>query len=863
MGPGEVFKLFATLGIDATEFDAGLAGAEQKLNATAQAFSGAGRTLTMGVTAPIVGLGTAALHSSITFESAFAGVRKTVDATEEEFDALEQGIRDMATRIPASAESIAQVAEAAGQLGISTENILSFTETMIGLGESTNMTADVAATSLARFANIVQMPQDQFENLGSVIVDLGNNLATTEAEITEMGLRLAGAGNQVGLSEAEILGFAGALSSVGVSAEAGGTAFSRVMLNMQSAVMSGGDELESFATTAGMTSDEFAQTFQKDPVAAIESFIGGLQRIQAEGGNVIGALDDVKLGEIRVRDALLRLAGAGDVMTDSVNLATAAWGENAALQEEVGRRYETTESQLSVAKNTLQEVGRTLGDALVPFLLAVVEAAKPLIGALQSLAEWFGNLDPRMQQFIVAGFGITAAIGPILWAVGTLAGSITNLLPLLRLVPGAFGAIRGALALLTGPVGWIITAVGLIAAAWSTDFLGLRTWATEQWGLIVDRFTEAWGRLREIGQGIADNFRDSWQTATGWFSQAQENIDGNLRAIEHNLKVAGLAVGDIFRGDWQGALAHARELFDNWWWGLNDVLGGLPERMKAHLSNLTGAVKAGWDFVVSAFQSAREAVTSNLDAIKHNLSIAGSAIDAIFRGDWNAALLHAREIIGNWWSSLSDFFAGIPAQMLEFGKNMIQGLMDGVKSMLTGAVDAVKGVGQSVIDGFKNLLGIESPSKVFYGFGVDIGEGLAQGIESSEGRVKEAVEGLTKRVFKASGAFDPAGLAAALTSGLAEKDAIAAIRARLAELTGQRDHVMEHYGSNRFKNIALGFINPQIEALNDELARLRQELVTTRNHTAREGEAQTRRFSMAVTTFGADVRSLTLAKQRY
>src|SRR5690606_18941896 len=134
-------------------------GAEQRLQGVEQTFTNAGRTLTTHVTAPIVGLGAAALASSITFESAFAGVRKTVDATEEEFASLERGIRDMAREIPASAESIAQVAEAAGQLGIHTENILGFTEVMIGLGESTNMSADEAATALARFANIVQMPQ--------------------------------------------------------------------------------------------------------------------------------------------------------------------------------------------------------------------------------------------------------------------------------------------------------------------------------------------------------------------------------------------------------------------------------------------------------------------------------------------------------------------------------------------------------------------------------------------------------------------------------------------------------------------------------------------------------------------------------
>ena len=107
----------------------------------------------------------------------------------------------MSNELPASANEIAKVAEAAGQLGIQTENILSFTRTMIDLGESTNLSAEQAATALARFANITQMPQDEFDKLGSVIVDLGNNLATTEAEIVEMGLRLAGAGGQIGRAE--------------------------------------------------------------------------------------------------------------------------------------------------------------------------------------------------------------------------------------------------------------------------------------------------------------------------------------------------------------------------------------------------------------------------------------------------------------------------------------------------------------------------------------------------------------------------------------------------------------------------------------------------------------------------------------
>lgn len=179
---------------------------------------------------------TASAKSAIEFESAFAGVEKTVDATDEQLEQLKQGIRDLAKEIPSTTTEIAGVAEVAGQLGIETENILSFSKAMIDLGNSTNLTAQDAASQLAKFANITQMSQKDFDKLGSSLVDLGNHFATTEADIVEMAMRLAGAGKQVGLSEGKILGLATAMSSVGIEAEMGGSAISKAMVKMQNAV---------------------------------------------------------------------------------------------------------------------------------------------------------------------------------------------------------------------------------------------------------------------------------------------------------------------------------------------------------------------------------------------------------------------------------------------------------------------------------------------------------------------------------------------------------------------------------------------------------------------------------------------------
>ena len=124
-----------------------------------------GSTLTKYVTVPLTGLGTIATKSAVDFESAFAGVKKTVSATDKELAKIEKGIKSMAKEMPTAATEIAGVAEAAGQLGIQTPNILGFTKTMVMLGDSTNMSADEAATSLARLANITGMSQKDFDKL--------------------------------------------------------------------------------------------------------------------------------------------------------------------------------------------------------------------------------------------------------------------------------------------------------------------------------------------------------------------------------------------------------------------------------------------------------------------------------------------------------------------------------------------------------------------------------------------------------------------------------------------------------------------------------------------------------------------------
>lgn len=530
--------------------------ASKRLTALGQTATTTGKTLTTGLTLPLTAIGGAAVNSAIQFESAFAGVRKTVDGTEEDFAKLEQGIQDMAKTMPQSASDIAGVAEAAGQLGIQTDSILDFTKTMIMLGDATNLSSEEAATQLARFANIVQMSQDNFDRLGSSVVALGNNLATTEAEIVAMGMRLAGAGNQIGLTEAQIMSFAGALSSVGIEAEAGGTAFSKVMIELQSAVENGGKTLEDFANVANMTSEQFAKAFKEDAAGAIVAFISGLNDTERLGKSTLGVIESLGMTEIRLRDTLLRAAGAGDLLSQSLEIGTTAWEENNALANEAEQRYATMASRLAMLKNRLNDVAMQVGDILMPYF-------EDFVGVLENLFSWLDTLDPKTKEFVVKLGLLAAALGPIFLIFGKLIqaflqikSALSILSPVIQFVIGLFTGASGlgaAISALTGPIGILVAAIAALAVAWKTDFAGIREFTSE----VIDRLMTIFNIFVEHFQGT---FGDR-------ISQIIETVKEVFKALEPVISTIFdliLDALDIFIALFSGDFGSLKDAIDNW-----------------------------------------------------------------------------------------------------------------------------------------------------------------------------------------------------------------------------------------------------------------------------------------------------------
>ena len=470
-----------------------------------QRASAAGAGLTTGVTLPLVAIGGAAVAASVDFSSAFTGVLKTVDDATDQLgtltetgERLRQGFQDLALEIPLSASELARVGEAAGQLGIESGAILGFTETIAKLGSTTNLSTEEASFALAQLANITGLPQTEFDRLGSTIVALGNNMATTESQIVEYGRRLAAAGTAAGLTEPQILAIGGAVASAGVTAELGGTNLSRALNLIATSVATGSDELVLLAETAGLSAEQFQQAWAEDASGTFLRFVEGLGE---QGARMTLTLDDLGLGGQEVARVFQGLASNSDRLTAALGLGETAWRENVALTNEATRAYAAPGAQFKLLWNEVTNLARQVGDGLVPALLEVATLARAtLLPMVQNMVTWFTNLSPPVRMAILIVGGLVAALGPLLLVVGQMSMGVGALLPLfgslgsgfamlmtpsaafaavlgkvgllLATLKAALLAVMGVFAMLMTPVGAVVAVVGLLVAAFAALLVG-------------------------------------------------------------------------------------------------------------------------------------------------------------------------------------------------------------------------------------------------------------------------------------------------------------------------------------------------------------------------------------------------------
>lgn len=627
------------------------------------------------MTMPAVAAIGTGIKASVEWEQALAGVAKTTNMSGSELNKMGNEITNMSNKMPFAATEIAGVAEAAGQLGVKKKDITSFTKTMLNMGVATNLTAEEAATEFARFANAAKMPISDVDRLGSTVTALGNTTATTEAEIVELGQRLAGAGSQAGFSADQIMSISAAISSAGIEAEAGGTAMTQIFNKMTKAAANGGSELEAFAKTSGMSAQEFAQTWESNPSKALSAFVKGLSQTKGGAKGVISALDQVGIKGVREADTIRRMANNHKLLDDALKTGAEGWKKNTALTDEARIRYETMGSKLKVLKNTFINFMRTIGDALAPFVIKLSDALTGLFKHLQ------GTSDATKIAITVFGL-MAAAIPPLLIGLGLLGSAITNIAGAVTLLNGTKGGaaffslfnggiksvlpnigqmltkiplLGSAFTILTGPIGIAIAAVVAIGTAFVVAYKKSETFRNIVHTVIdpvINGFKRLWAFLKSFWNGIKQIFNGNTETgnnilekilpkqAAKDFTQTLMMVRNAFNATMQYLKNISVIIGAFLSSFWKAHGDQVKGVFLGIKTVIYQVMNAIYSNIiKPILSGIRNAFKIAFsglrDIVKNSFSAIKSIVQGGLNVIAGLVKIFKGVLTGDFRLMWN------------------------------------------------------------------------------------------------------------------------------------------------------------------------------------------------------------------------------------
>lgn len=750
-----------------------------KIKSIGDSISGLGQKMTTSITMPIVGAFGASVKAAVDWETAFTGVMKTVDASAEDYEKLANNIKKMATETASSKEDIAGVMEIAGQLGVEgVDNLTSFTKTMVELGDTTNMSAEEAATALARFMNITGESQGDVEKIGSAIVDLGNNFATSESEITQMATRLASAGTIAGMSSTDILALAAAMSSVGIQAEAGGTAMTQTLSAMTAAVADfeagSAEDLEKIASVANMSAEEFAKAWNEHPIGAVQNFIAGLGTLDEKGENATLVLDELGMSGVRQANMLKSLSLASGVLTDAIQTSSDAYQKNTALSDEAAKRYETMAAKMNQLKERFKEMAINIGEILMPYV-------EKLMGKIEELIEKWNGLDDSQKETIIRMAAIAAAIGPILLVVGKLVSSIGSIVTVGgKLVSGigtlmnSVGGISGALTALAGPVGIVIAAIAALAAGFvylyntNEEF---RAKIQETVAVIKENFSKMVEQVRPQLEALSQAFQalmDALAPAFEFlFTTAVAFINGIIEAISPIIDVVTNVI-EFITNIVQAFFALMQGDFDGFWTyittALQNALNAISGIFQAIIAFWTGVFKTFdvnlkqifttmWENVKTVVKTKIENIKEDIEekwtAIKEWISETLENIKEKFQEIFDKIKEAVSEKIENVRTSIEDgleaacdYIRELPQKFYDWGSEMVQKLIDGIQAK----IEAVKAKARELASAIAGYIHFSEPDvgplSNFHEFMPDMIDLMVKGIDQGIPRLQSAMNGL-------------------------------------------------------------------------------------------------------------------------
>ena len=684
------------------------------------------KTEVMGAVAA-AGIPLVPVKMAMDFESSMADVRKVVDFdTPQQFKEMQQDILQLTHRIPMAGKELAAIAASGGQLGVARQDLAAFTETVAKMSVAFDMSADEAGDSMAKLANVYQIPIAQIDRLGDAINHLSNSSPAKASDIVNTLGRIGGVAKQFGLTEQQAASLSNAFISLGKRPEVAGTAINGMLVRLMTADKQG-SRFQNTLKSMGMSAAQLKREIAENGEQALVNFIKRINALPKE--QQMSALVDLFGREYA--DDIAVLAGSVDTYERSIRQLQET-GKNGqanylgSMDKEFQSRMSTTAAQWQTFKNQLMHLGITIGSVVLPKINELLAEVKPLIDNLIRYSQAHPELIQNIYKVVallvgfkagslLARFGLNL-LGTAFWGTAGHLFSFIGGLMRLKSAMMLFRMGRGVMALRTlgfsarqarATMRLLGGSFRLVRAVGGTAFRLLGSIGSAAFRLIINLGTGLIRFLPMVGQAFM---------ALGRFLLTTP---------------IGIALGLM-------AVA-AYMLYTRW----NDIVGG-AKLLWTDLSNFFSSL---WQQIVGFFNSG----IGNISATIINWSPLG-----LFYQAFSAVM--------SW------FGIDLPAKFTEFGSNIIQGLWNG----LIAKFEAVKGWFAEKAAWFKNAFAqsnqIRSPSRVFRRFGGWMMEGLQIGINQAAPRPLAAI-GSVSRGLQQRFSDNTSSLAASMAANSAELSA--------------------------------------------------------------------------------------------
>ncbi|NCA72625.1 MAG: phage tail tape measure protein, partial [Sphingobacteriia bacterium] len=595
--------------------------------------------------------------AAMAFESAMADVNKVVDFEAPDGLATMSAQLDRMTHtIPLAATGLASIAAEGGQLGIAAPDLTGYVEVVAKMSTAFDMLPQRAGESMAKLANVYNLPIAGIGSLGDAINHLSNNSAAKASEIVDVLARVGGVARGFGLTAVQAAALGNTFIALGKAPEVAGTAINALLLKLQAATRQS-SEFRDGIEALGLTQKGVESAVARDAQGTLSDFLSRLAAVKSEARAGIM----VDLFGLEYSDDMSALVGNLGQYHKALSLVGDESAYAGSMQAEFAARAATTENGMILLSNRVASVGRTLGAVMLPPLS---EAADRIGLVVTRVGDWL-QAHPRFTGGLVmgaAGLGVfAAALSPVLMSVGALAiGGAAALRGLTMLGPAAMAAGGGLKAGLMGAVG----AVRALSLALFANPIGLAVLGIAGAALVIRKY---------------------WEPLSGFFS-------GLWSGLSEGLAPVGAAIGS--------ALAPLAEMTQRWLAPLSGLLAPVGAWFAGAFAPVAGALAAP----ITALQNLWTWVTNILAPVQ---GVGGAAESMGHR--WGMAIAgmigKAAELVGA--------FSGLAGRFAQIGAEIVQGLIGGFVAKWGALKAKVSELAGGIVATAKGALGIKSPSTVF------------------------------------------------------------------------------------------------------------------------------------------------------